>query len=91
MEAARANDSQRRTKNGRPSKSRESIRATCRKVLRALNSGVVNTIPIKLEKINFKVFARFISTFKKTFNKRNIVGNIVVRDSSVEIRLRPSS
>ena len=91
MEAACAKYSQRRTKNDRPSKSRESIRATCRKVLRAINSVVVNTIPIKLEKLNFKVYARLLSTSKKTVKKRNIVGNIVVRDSSVEIRLRPSS
>ena len=91
MEAACAKYSQRRTKNDRPSKSRESIRATCRKVLRALNSGVVNTTPIKLEKLNFKVYARFLSTFKKTVKKRNIVGNVVVSNSSVKIRLSPSS
>ena len=36
-EAAREKDSQRRTNNGWPSNSRESIRATCRKVLRAIN------------------------------------------------------
>ena len=64
MEAALAKDSLRRTKNVRPSKSRENIRATCRKVLREINSGVVNTIPVKLEKLNFKVYARFLSTFK---------------------------
>ena len=83
MEAARAKDSQRRTKNGRLSKSRESICATCRKVLKAINSGVVNTIPIKLEKLNFKVYARFLSTFKKTVKKRNIAGTVVVSNSYV--------
>ena len=91
MEATRSKDSQRRTKNVRPCKSRESIRATRRKVLRAINSGVVNTIPIKLEKLNFKDYARFLSTFKKTVKKRNIVGTIVVSNSSFKIRLRPSS
>ena len=59
--------------------------------MREISSGVVNTIPIKLERLNFKVYRRFLSTFKKTVKKRNIVGNVVVRDSSVNIRLSPSS
>ena len=70
---------------------RESIRAMCRKVLREINSGVMNTISIKLEKLNFKVYARFLSTFKKTVKNRNIVGTVVVSDSSVGIRFSPSS
>ena len=59
--------------------------------MREINSGVVNKIPSKLEKINFKVFARFISTFKKTFKKRNIVRTVVASGSYVKIRLSPSS
>ena len=91
MEAAHAKYSQMRGGGGRPSKSRESICAMCRIVLRAINSGVVNTIPIKLEKLNFKFYARFLSIFKKTVKKRNLVGNVVVSDSSFKIRLSPSS
>ena len=59
--------------------------------MREINSGVVNTIPIKLEKLNFKVYARFLSTLKKPVKKRNIEETLVVSDSSVEIRLIPSS
>ena len=44
-----------------------------------------------MERLNFKVYGRFLSTFKKNFKKRNIVGTVVVRDSSVNIRLIPSS
>ena len=76
MEAARAKDSQRRTKNGQPSKSKENIRAACRKVLRAINSAVVNKIPIKLEKLHFKIYARFLSTFKKTIKKSNLLWGV---------------
>ena len=57
--------------------------------MRAINSAVVNTIPIKLEKLNFKVYVRFLSTFKKTVKKRDIVGTVVVSGSYVEIRLSP--
>ena len=76
---------------GRPSESRESICATCRKFLKKINSGVVNIIPIKLEKLNFKVYAKFLSTFKKTVKKRNIVGTVIESNSSVDIRFSPSS
>ena len=59
--------------------------------MREINSGVLNTIPIKLENLNFKVYVRLLSTFKKTVKKRNIVRNVVVSDSYVDIRLSPSS
>ena len=59
--------------------------------MRGINSGVVNTIPIKLEKPNVKVYVRFLSTLKKTVKKRNIVGTVVVSNSSVEMRIIPSS
>ena len=52
---------------------------------------MVNTIPIKLKKINFKVYAILLSTFKKNVKKRDIVGTVVVSNSSVNIRLIPSS
>ena len=52
---------------------------------------MVNTTSTKLDKINLKVYARFLSTFKKTVKKRNIVGTIVVSDSYVDIRISPSS
>ena len=91
MEAARAKDVQRRTKKSRHSKYWERVHDRCRKVLRSINSGVVNKIPIKLEKINFKVYARFLSTFKKTVKKSNIVGTVFLSDSSVKIRLILSS
>ena len=46
---------------------------------------------MNLEKLNLKVYARLLSTFKKTVKKRNIVGTVVVSDSSITIILSPSS
>ena len=50
---------------------------------------LTTTIPIKLEELNFKVYTRFLSTFKKTVKKSNIVGTVVVSNSSVKIILSP--
>ena len=59
--------------------------------MREINEGGMGTTPMKLGKLNFKVYTIFLSTFKKTFKKRNIVGTVVASGSYVKIRLSPSS
>ena len=91
MEIAHVKDRVWRTKKGQPSKTRDSLRAVCRKALRSIDPEVVVTIPVKLEHLEFKIFARFLATFKKKVKKRNIQDNVVISESEVEIRLGPSS
>jgi hypothetical protein len=91
MKTAYSQDKARRTKSGRPSKSRECLRDTCRRVLRSINPEVASSMPVKLELLDFKTFSRFLSTFKKRVKKRKVKGNVIVSELDVEIRLSPSS
>ena len=58
-------DKVRMTRNGKKSKSRESIRKACQNALRGIKPGVDQLILLKLDLLDFKVFSRFLSTFKK--------------------------
>ena len=92
MEEAHANDKKRKTKSGRARKKRDYLRATCLEALTSINPADAGTIPIKLEILDFTIFTRFLSTFKKKVKKRNMQGNVVVEgDDHNTIRLSPSS
>ena len=78
METAHVEDKVRRTKKGQPSKTRDSLRAVCRKALRSIDPEVVVTIPVKLEHLEFKIFAIFLATFKKKVKKRNMRPSLMV-------------
>lgn len=94
MEAAHERDKQRRTKKNKPSKKRDYLRNVCTATLKAIDPSDESTIPIKLGILEFKIFTRFLSTFKKTIKKRKIAQDgedVVVNESETEIRLSPSS
>ena len=85
-------DKQRTTKKGKPSKKRDHLRAACQEALTNINAEQPETIPINLEQLDFKVFTRYLSTFKKTVKKRNSEGDFEVDvDEKNKIRLSPSS
>ena len=77
-------------KNRTCSKKRFFLRAVCRLALTSMNPGVLSTIPIKLDILLFKIFTRFLSTFKKTVTKRKLP-NATMVDDSATIRLSQSS
>lgn len=70
MKVAHQKDQGRKTKKGNPSKKRDYLRASCTRALAAIDPTIKETIPVKLEALEFKVFTRFLSTFKKRVTKR---------------------
>ena len=94
MNAADQKDKDRKTKKGTASKKRDYLRASCTRALTAINPSVEVSIPVKLEVLEFKVFTRFLSTFKKRVTKRTqdvMEGEVVMNESDLVIRLSPSS
>ena len=93
MHAAQTTDSSRRTGSGRKSNSRKSLRDLCRKLLRSINPEDPSSRPIKLDLLTFKIFARFLSTFKKSVKKRkrSSADNMDIQYEEVQIRLGISS
>ena len=69
MHVAQMTDSSRRTASGRKSKSRKSLRAVCRNMLRSITPEDPSSRPVNLDLLTFKIFARFLSTFKKSVYK----------------------
>ena len=85
-------DKARTTKNGKQSKSRESIRKACRNALREIKPGVDQSITVKFDLLDFKVFLRFLSTFKKRVKRRehkgqefNAIDGTIAREQEVEV------
>ena len=71
MKSAHLEDQQRRTKKGKPSTSRSSIRAVARASIRGIVTEDTETHPIILTNLTFVVFSRYLSTFKKTIKQRD--------------------
>jgi len=93
MDAAQTTDAARRTGSGRKSNSRKSLRDLCRKLLRSINPEDPSSRPVKLDLLTFKIFARFLSTFKKSVKKRKRISadNMNIEYEEVQIRLGISS
>jgi len=94
MKVAHQKDQGRKTKKGKPSKKRDYLRASCTRALAAIDPTIKETIPVKLEALEFKVFTRFLSTFKKRVTKRTkdvMEGEVVMNEKDLVIRLSPSS
>jgi hypothetical protein len=71
METAHETDGARRTAAGRPSKLRDTLRAVCRRWLKAITPSDPETHPVELADLTFTIFARYLATFKKRVqNKR---------------------
>mmetsp|Transcript_53132 Transcript_53132/g.112917 ORF Transcript_53132/g.112917 Transcript_53132/m.112917 type:complete len:257 (-) Transcript_53132:345-1115(-) len=89
MEAAHAKDKKRKTKKGYASKKRDHLRDACQAALQGIKPSDVTTIPVCLEQLDYRIFTRYLSTFKKKVKKRSAEGELV-REGK-EIRLSPSS
>ena len=70
MKSAHIEDQQRRTKRGKPSTSRASIREVARASIRGIVAEDTETHPVILENLTFVIFSRYLSTFKKTVQQR---------------------
>ena len=65
MRAGNAKDKARKNKNGSPCKRRDHIRSCCIEAIDEIDPEIPQTCPINLESLTFKIFSRFLSTFKK--------------------------
>ena len=70
LEEGHAKDKARRTKRGKPSVKRDYLREACLEALVNNDPTDPKSMPIKLESLEFRVFTRFLSTFKKQVKKR---------------------
>ena len=61
------------TKNGDINKNRVFLREAVKDLLRAIVAGDKKTVPLYLEKLDFKTFSRYLSTFKKTVRSKKKV------------------
>ena len=91
-------DRARKTKKGRRSKKRDHLRQFCREALVAISPEDPSTHPVMLERLSFKIFSRWLSTFKKKVTKRKAVQPaddeetvVVAIKESALIRLSSSS
>ena len=87
MEVADAADKQKRTKRGRPSKKRDSLRQLCRDIIISIDPKQSHTLPIKLEELSVDVFTSYLNTFKKKVKRTS---GEDFGDTETEIRLKPS-
>jgi hypothetical protein len=67
---ANEEDRQRRTKSGKPSKTKESNKKAIIDFFGAIKQDDPSTYPINFEHLTFNAFAAFLKTFKKTVTKR---------------------
>jgi hypothetical protein len=70
MKEADAEDKARRTRAGRPSKKRTSLRNLIKHLLQQVDSEDEDTIFIRLDKLAFKQFTRYLARFKKVIHSR---------------------
>ena len=69
MEESHARDKARRTKKGKPCKLRDYLREACLQALLNIDPSDPESMPVQLEMLNFIVFTRYLSTFKRLVNK----------------------
>ena len=72
MVTADSQDRQTITTRGAPSKAQTHLRALCRSSLLDIKSESECTHPIKLAKLDFRVFSRYLATFKKKHPKEKV-------------------
>ena len=87
LAAAAALDRARKTKAGRASRLRDHIRAHCRRWLGAVDAERPDTHPIELAALTWRVYCRYLNTFKKSAEKRSRGG----ASETVAIRLSGSA
>ena len=80
-------DRERRTSDGHPSKLRDHVCSTCQEWLRRADADTPTTHPIELRDLTFKIYSRFLNTFKKAARKRSRGAE----DETVAIRFGMSS
>ena len=88
-----AKDTARRNKNGSPCKKRDYIRASCIETIGTIDPEIPQTLPVHLESLSFKVFSRYLSTFKKRVKKRSLHPgeNVVIKTSEDKLICLSSS
>ena len=69
MEESHACVLARRTKKGKPCKLRDYLREACLQALLNIDPSDPESMPVQLEMLNFIVFTRYLSTFKRLVNK----------------------
>jgi hypothetical protein len=60
-----------RTKKGKQSKKQEHLRRVCSDSLESIVQSDVATVPVKLDKLSFAIFSRYLGTFKKKVKTNN--------------------
>ena len=83
-------DKSTKTKRGRRSKKRTHLRNAIKGILEDVDQSQAHTIPVVLGKLSFKLFSRYLSTFKKSVKKRSQNDTTVI-NGSVKICLSASS
>ena len=89
-----------RTKKGKPSKKREHLRNVCRESLVSIVQSEESTVPVKLERLSFEIFTRYLGSFKKTVKTKKPTPTdgedadaavTIAVQGEAEVRLAPSS
>ncbi len=89
-----------RTKKGKQSKKREHLRNVCRESLVSIVQSNEATVPVKLEKLSFEIFSRYLGSFKKTVKTKKPTPTdgedadaavTIAVQGEAEVRLAPSS
>ena len=91
LDVADEEDKARRTAKGRPSTSRNSLRAACKLALGHIEPSDQTSHPIKLKELDFVVFSRFLATFKKRITRKRKTQEVVMEGMSAIVRLSHSS